>query len=329
MDPRAEHGSRGAWERSLHPPRRGKRPAGPVAARARGPHTASMLLQSIPSSGPDPGPLRRLADRTAAPPRVALVVAHPDDETIGAGALLGRLPDAHVVHLTDGAPRDPWFASRAGCADRAAYARLRRAELESALGLAGVGPGRLYALGAIDQEAARELVRLAEALAGFLDRLRPALVLTHPYEGGHPDHDAAAFAAHAAIRLLARDGADAPQIAEMAFYFEREGALVRGEFLPPASGIEEGGGGGEIAIPLTPAERDRKCAMLERFASQREVLAPFPVEREQLRPASAPDFRRPPHEGPLHYERFGWPLDGARFRALAARAIAELRLDPE
>jgi len=37
---------------------------------------------------------------------VLVVVAHPDDETIGAGAMLASLDDVHVVHLTDGAPGD-------------------------------------------------------------------------------------------------------------------------------------------------------------------------------------------------------------------------------
>src|ERR1051325_102266 len=48
------------------------------------------------------------AARTA--PRVVVVVAHPDDEAIGAGAVLRGLPDATVVHVTDGAPGDDEYA---------------------------------------------------------------------------------------------------------------------------------------------------------------------------------------------------------------------------
>jgi N-acetylglucosamine malate deacetylase 2 len=45
---------------------------------------------------------------------VAVVVAHPDDETIGCGAILRRLPLVRLVHVTDGAPRDMIDAVRLG-----------------------------------------------------------------------------------------------------------------------------------------------------------------------------------------------------------------------
>ena len=40
-------------------------------------------------------------------PTLAIVAAHPDDETVGAAGLLLSAGRAAVVHLTDGAPRDP------------------------------------------------------------------------------------------------------------------------------------------------------------------------------------------------------------------------------
>src|SRR5690242_7329714 len=46
--------------------------------------------------------------------RVLVVVAHPDDEAIGAGALLCGIPEATIVHVTDGAPADPGYAQRKG-----------------------------------------------------------------------------------------------------------------------------------------------------------------------------------------------------------------------
>src|SRR5258708_12156323 len=48
--------------------------------------------------------LERLIAATAAgdvPLRLLIVVAHPDDEAIGAGALLAHYPDATIAHLTD------------------------------------------------------------------------------------------------------------------------------------------------------------------------------------------------------------------------------------
>jgi len=36
-------------------------------------------------------------------------------------------------------------------------------------------------------------------LVGLIHRLQPTVILTHPYEGGHPDHDACSLAVRAAL----------------------------------------------------------------------------------------------------------------------------------
>ena len=50
--------------------------------------------------------LEILAERRTVETRVMIVVAHPDDETIGMGAQLCRFHDALLLEVTDGAPRD-------------------------------------------------------------------------------------------------------------------------------------------------------------------------------------------------------------------------------
>ena len=250
---------------------------------------------------------------------VAVVAAHPDDEVLGLGARLPLLGDGLLlIHVTDGAPRDMADASRAGCKTREDYAALRRRELDAALRTAGVSAD-LAMLGAVDQEASLDLAGLACRLAALLRDRAPDIVVTHPYEGGHPDHDAACFVVHAACRLLGP--AAAPAIVEMASYHDRDGSIAPLEFLDNADGGET------VALPLTAAEQDLKRRLLACFATQQGTLQYFPTAIERCRPAPAYDFTAPPHAGTLFYERFGWGgMTGERWRALAKEAIGGLNI---
>jgi LmbE family N-acetylglucosaminyl deacetylase len=147
----------------------------------------------------------------------------------------------------------------------------------------------------------------------------PAIVITHPYEGGHPDHDSACFAVQAACALLRRAGGPCPDLLEITSYHAGpDGDLRVGAFLP--------GGPAAVTLALTAAQRRTKRRMLDRHQSQRQVLAGFKAEMERLRLAPAYDFLRPPHPGPLWYEQFAWGTDGEGWRQRAAAAVVELGL---
>ncbi len=251
---------------------------------------------------------------------LAVVAAHPDDETVGAASLLLRASRATVVHVTDGAPRDLRLRSPRAPPARAASARLRREEARTALAEAGLGERDLIGLGATDQEALRDLARLGRELVSVILSLRPALVVTHAVEGGHPDHDATAVAVRAACALAARAGGPAPRLVEMTSYHLRDGQLETGVFLPSA--------GREIEVALSPVERARKRRMLAAYASQREVLAPFGYDVERFRRAPPLHLEQRPHSGPLHYEALGWETFDA-FRSLARDALSVLGLAEE
>ncbi len=97
--------------------------------------------------------------------RWLVVVAHPDDEVLGCGALLSRLADVEVVHVTDGAPRDGDDARRHGFDTPADYAAARWREARAALDLAGVPEARHHGFGVADQGAAHRLSDIARRLA--------------------------------------------------------------------------------------------------------------------------------------------------------------------
>ena len=249
--------------------------------------------------------------------RVLFVVAHPDDEVVGAGgSLLSRFHESRVVHVTDGAPAGMLDAHRNGFASRHDYAQARRQEALAALALAGIKEDRVTELGVTDQQSAYQLVNITSELAGLFAQLKPEIVITQPYEGGHPDHDATAFAVHHARRLL-DEKATAPDVFEMTSYHERDECVVYSEFLPCE-------GRTPVTVVLTDEQKTLKRSMFDCFQTQREVLRWFPIAVERFRSAPAYDFRCAPHAGKLHYEHFDWGMTGPEWLQLARQALGVL-----
>ena len=274
---------------------------------ARGEAEPEQFLLALASPRREP-----LAQRTV------VVVAHPDDETIGCGAQLSRFSDVTIVHVTDGAPQNFADARARGFETAEAYAAARRAELKAAVSLAGIAPDRLVALGWPDQQAGFHLAEIAGQLC---DALRSAeVVLTHAYEGGHPDHDAVAFAAHAAGELLRRRRGGGPRIVEMPLYHAGPDGLVTQRFVHDPQYPE-------VELRLSPAEQDIKRRMLAAHWSQRDVVRHFQTEVERFRAAPTPDFRTLPNRGRLNYELHEWGMTGARWLDLAESASRELGLE--
>lgn len=262
--------------------------------------------------------LARLADgETPVEPAVLVVAAHPDDEVIGLGAQLPRFRDVTLLHATDGAPRDGRDAAMHGFPDTAAYAAARRRELLEALALAGIGAERALTCDIPDQQASLRMAELAREVANLVATRRPAAIVTHAYEGGHPDHDATAFAVHAALRLA---DAPPPVLLEMAGYHAGPQGMETGCFLPAA-------GDAGVCLAIPPAARARKEQMIACFATQRQVLAGFRIDIEMLRQAPRYDFTQPPHPGRQHYENHPWGMTGETFRGMAAEAVRTLGID--
>ena len=101
--------------------------------------------------------LEALVERKTIGSKVMIVVAHPDDETIGMDAQLCRFRDALLVPVTDGAPPDGRDAHAHGFATIAEYAAARRAELAAALEVGQARCLRTEFIGITDQEACFDL----------------------------------------------------------------------------------------------------------------------------------------------------------------------------
>lgn len=251
--------------------------------------------------------------------RVAIVVAHPDDETIGCGGQLTRLVGAHIILVTDGAPRHMKDARARGCSSVSEYRELRTREWKIALAIGGVPSERQLPLGIPDQQAAFKLDWITARLATLLRQRRITTVITHAYEGGHPDHDATAFAVHRAARLLGETG-EPVHIVEMPFYREKAGQMALQSFAPM-------GGNKVFRIALSEPQLGVKTAMCAAYASQADVLAPFAREVEKFRRAPVYDFRLPANGGKLLYERFDWGLTGEQWMTIATAAAMRVRPD--
>ena len=262
-------------------------------------------------------PIGDLVERSA-----LIVVAHPDDEAIAAGALLARLPRGGVICLTDGAPRHGGAAKAAGFDSWMDYAKARQREAEAAMALTGRSLSIDGHLGIADQDVIHHLEMAVRHLIGPL-RSGFDYVITHPYEGGHPDHDAVALAVHAAAALIARQGRRPPVILEAPFYNSASGEAKTGFFMPhPDSGET-------LTMPLQPGERSLKQRMYDCYVTQKMILKDFATDRESFRVAPRYHFAAPPHPGKIGYSRFAWAMKGRAWRACAWMAIRNLGLESD
>jgi LmbE family N-acetylglucosaminyl deacetylase len=237
--------------------------------------------------------------------RTLVLVAHPDDETVGCGALLQRVSEPIVVFCTDGAPRDDYFWK--GCGSRLQYARMRQEEARKALSIVGVSEIEFLAdaplpsgEGIVDQELHRNLDAACELLSGLVRRHRPEAILTTAYEGGHPDHDACSLLA---ATLGTQHGL---LVWEFPLYHRiASGEVVFQRFVVPEQKEE-------VILEIAPDQLQNKEEMVKAYSSQHPFLMEFDPKLERFRRQHPYDYTKPPHPGQLNYEAWQWQITGVQ-----------------
>lgn len=249
---------------------------------------------------------------------VVVVAAHPDDEVIGLGSRLESFRQLKaIVHITDGAPRTGSDIANAGQKTWREYADLRRLEFKEALEQANCCAAQTPCFWCPDQRALNRIALHARRLAALFERLGARHVFTHPYEGGHPDHDAVAVSVRCAVALCEGRGVPMPTILEFSSYHASASGLESECFLNHA----------DVPVRervLTAGQQERKRRLFSCYKSQQRVLEWFPLKCEPIRLAPVYDFARAPHEGQLLYETFGWGFTGDKWRKLAAAGLRKV-----
>lgn len=184
--------------------------------------------------------------------KLMLVLAHPDDETLGNGGTIARYADegieSHLVTATGG--EEGWFGDPDDNPGPDELARIREEELRGAAGVLGLAGVDLlgYRDGQLAGAPAPEVIG---KIVSHIRRVRPQVVITFDQVGlyGHPDHIAitqfttAAVVSAASASYSDPEGREPHQVSKlyyMAWTEEQIGLYEEpfGEFLMHVDGSE-------------------------------------------------------------------------------------------
>ncbi|EIM25606.1 PIG-L deacetylase family protein [Microvirga lotononidis] len=244
------------------------------------------------------------------------LLPHQDDEfgaffLIDSSLSLGRTPI--IIFLTNGE-----------------YGRAttdqRNAESSKVLRQLGVDSERIWYLGTSsaikDQGLAESLETIFDAVLAALNQYGKPLTIKSVYapswEGGHPDHDAAALLAIAIGRALCRES----HVYQFPLYNSNKKIFFPYTVLKP---ILEAGPVKELRIPAK--RRLKYLKLCADYKSQWRTfigLVPFIFTQyvtrgtQQIQALTALTTSGRPHRGPLLYERRGWQTWGKFEQKVAA-----------
>ena len=130
--------------------------------------------------------------------RLLIIGAHPDDETLGCGAIASEIlkkgGSVCVVIATEGE------ASRS-YSDRHEMVDIRRAEASSAADTLGIGAENVHWLNLLDGDLSSHEAEMTSVLQGLVEVWEPNVVLTNASSDPHPDHAAVGRATRRALSV--------------------------------------------------------------------------------------------------------------------------------
>jgi LmbE family N-acetylglucosaminyl deacetylase len=135
-----------------------------------------------------------------------LILAHPDDESLGNGGTIAKYAaqgvKVHLVTATRG--EQGWFGPEEGYPGPEELGRIRETELQEAAQILGISDVSFlgYRDGKLDQAPADEVVA---KIVSHIRRVKPQVVVTFDQNGlyGHPDHVAISQHATSAVAAAA------------------------------------------------------------------------------------------------------------------------------
>lgn len=231
---------------------------------------------------------------------------HFDDDSTISGTLNLLVRNGWEVHLG-------WITTAGGVGGIYGEPEERMAEARKAAELMGIPPARQHYLGFPDRGVVDHLPEAIDRAVELFAAVRPAVVITCAYEGGHTDHDATALAAYVAGQRLDFEFAR----------FEVPTYNTSGPWLMPyrVNGFIKAWGPWEYVRLDREGYRVRK-QVRRAYRSQWFFMVPEGAigfwrhvrsQGEPIRQTPDYDFTRPPHPGRLLWQRGPGVHTGASF----------------